>query len=487
MMDLSDIFHQTRDELFAWLSDLTDVQRKALKRAVYRADPVAFATQVLGVVPWSRQEEILQAVSEYARVAVRSGHKVSKSNSAAILALWWAYCNPNSRVVITAPTGRQVRAVVWRELGKIYGRARDQLGGRWNASPEKGLKLDNGSEIVGFSTDEPERIAGWSGPSMLFIVDEASGVDEAIYEAIEGNRAGGNAHLVLFGNPTRTSGTFYEAFTSALGRWHTLHISSEEAAAYQTDVRRVPGLASPEWIAEKRAEWFPGSRWDVRVCGDFPKSGDDAVLSLGLVEAALARWADTADEGALVIGVDVARFGDDETVIQPVRGKKALLPVVLNSLDGPNVAGHVLDAVRQLRRGGERPIIHVDVIGYGASVYDCLARLEEVRAVAVNVGQAASPAQDGRPDCTLLRDQLWFGLQQWLRDGGALPPDGKLQAELVAARYGFMATGAVRVEAKDKIKQRLKRSPDRADALALAVYAPPRALVGQFHSDWMSR
>jgi len=322
---------------------------------------------------------------------------------------------------------------------------------------------------------------------MLFIVDEASGVDEAIYEAIEGNRAGGQAHLVLFGNPTRTSGTFYEAFTSAADRWHTLHISSEEAAAFQTNVRRVPGLASPEWITEKRAEWFPGARWDVRVCGEFPKSGDDAVLSLGLVEAALGRWASMADEGTLVIGVDVARFGDDETVIQAVRGKKALLPVVLNSLDGPNIAGHLLDVVRQLRRGGERPTVHVDVIGYGASVYDYLARMDEVRAVAVNVGQAASPAQDGRPDCALLRDQLWFGLRKWLRDGGALPPDGKLQAELVAVRYGFMASGAVRVEPKDKIKQRLKRSPDRADALALAVYAPPRALVGQFHSDWMSR
>src|SRR5262249_50088317 len=160
-------------------------------------------------------------------------HKVSKSNSAAILALWWVSTKPDSRVVITAPTGRQVRSILWRELGKIYQRSRLPIGGRMSPSPEQGLKFPDGREVGGFSTDEPERIAGWSGPSMLFIVDEASGINEAIFDAVEGNRAGGGAHLVLFGNPTQTVGTFYEAFTSARERWHTLHISSEEAAEYQ--------------------------------------------------------------------------------------------------------------------------------------------------------------------------------------------------------------------------------------------------------------
>jgi phage terminase large subunit len=476
------------EELSRLLPRFTGPERELLERALRCTDPVVFAEQVLGIEPWVRQAEILRAVPQHPRIAVRSGHKVSKSNSAAILALWWVSTKRDSRVVITAPTGRQVRSILWRELTKVYQRARRPIGGRLSASPEQGLKFPDGREIVGFSTDEPERIAGWSGPSMLFIIDEASGVNESIFDAIEGNRAGGNAHVILFGNPTQTVGTFYEAFTSARELWHTLHISSEEAAEYQERVRRVPGLASRGWIEEKRAEWFPGARWDVRVRGNFPQSGDDVVIGLGLVEEAIARWHRTPEEGLLELGVDVARFGDDETVIQPRRGLKALPAVVLRSLDGPNVAGKVLEVVRQLRHPAERPRVKVDVIGYGASAFDCLVRSEEVEAMAINVGEAATVAsEDGQPEYGLLRDQLWFGVQQWLRAGGAIPRDSKLEAELVAAHYGFTATGAVKVEPKEKIKERLKRSPDRADALCLAVYTPPQAFVGRFESDWMSR
>lgn len=472
---------------------VAEAQRRAAAQPEamrWRSDPIAWASEVLGFRPWPRQAEILRAVADHPRVAVRSGHKTGKSTALATLALWWYDTRPGARVIITAPTGRQVRSILWREIRRLHGQARRQIAGRLSPTPDAGLQGADGREVVGFSTDEPERLAGWSGDGLLFLVDEASGVDEVLYEALEGNRAGGGAHLALFSNPTQTAGQFYRAFTDERERWYGMHVSSEEAAAFQRDVRIIPGLASQSWVDEKRAEWGEASPlYQVRVRGNFPSQGDNAVIGLALVEAARRRWMTTPDEGRLELGVDVARYGDDETVIQAVRGKRALQPIALRSLDSIEVANKVLEVVRTLRRApSDKPRVKVDVIGYGAGTYDFLARSAEVEAVAVNVGEGPTALlEDGEPDYALLRDQLWFGGREWLRAGGALPPDGKLESELVAPVYGFTAAGKRKVEAKDRTKERLGRSPDRADALLLAIYNPPaRTYVGTIDGDWMS-
>jgi hypothetical protein len=472
------------DSLLSWLVELskidlatlTEAERVTVSQAIEEyerqrdaLDPVNFATNVLDIKPWSKQSEILRAVDRYARVAVRSGHKIGKSTSAAILALWWMHRWPDGRVVMTAPTGRQVRIVLWREVTRLYRRARTPLGGELHKVPDQGLQYEDGREIVGFATDEPERIAGVSGAHVLYIVDEGSGVDEVIYEAIEGNRAGG-AKLVVFGNPTQTSGTFYNAFTSAKDKWHTIHVSSEDSPNV-TGECEIPGLATPDWVKEKLEEWGENSPlFQVRVSGNFPVQSENSVIGIGLVEAAARRYEDTLPDGPLEIGVDVARYGDDESVIWPCRGNKPLRPTVLNSMDNVEVAGKVMEVVRALRREGERPVVKVDVIGVGSGVCDILKRHRDIMVIEVNVGEAANVLPNGESGYNRLRDQLWFGVKEWLKAGGALPDDAKLHAELLAPKYGFTVTGHVKVESKEDIKKRLKRSPDRADALALAIY-----------------
>jgi len=436
-------------------------------------DPVVFAQRCLGITPWSKQAAILRAVAKHPRVAVRSGHKVGKSTSAAILALWWMVRHPDGRVVMTAPTGRQVRIVLWREVSRLYRTARPPLGGDLHKLPELGLVYEDGREIVGFSTDEPEKIAGVSGANVLYIVDEGSGVATDIFEAIEGSRAGG-AQLVVFGNPTMTSGVFFDAFTSAKDGWHTIHVSSEDSPNV-TGEANVPGLATRAWVEEKRTEWGEESPlFQVRVRGNFPTASENAVIGIELLEAAARRYPDTLDAGVLCIGVDVARFGDDETVIWPLRGTRALAPTVLHSMDTVQVAGEVLTIARALRRGNERPRIKVDVIGVGAGVADQLRTHDDLEVVDVNVGESSNVTAKDEPEYNRLRDQLWFGLKAWLKTGG-IPDDGKLHAELLAPRYGFTVDGKLKVEPKDETKKRLKRSPDRADALALAVYKAPAA------------
>jgi hypothetical protein len=465
-------------------ASLTDEEKIALGRALDEyeqaqrsQDPVEFSTNVLGIKPWSKQAHILRMIAKHDRVAVRSGHKVGKSTLASIAALWWMKRWTDGRVVMTAPTGRQVRIVLWREVTRLHKRALVSMGGTLHKLPELGLQYDDGREILGFATDEPERIAGVSGAHILYIVDEGSGVTEEIFEAIEGSRAGG-AKLLVLGNPTRTSGTFYNAFTSAADVWCHLHVSSEDSPNV-TGEANIPGLATPQWVEEKRQEWGEESPlYQVRVRGNFPTQAENAVMGLALVEAARERYEDTAEDGPLSIGVDVARFGDDETDIQPVRGYKALQATVLRSMDTVDVAGRALKVGRELARPGERPVFKVDVIGVGAGVADTL-RANGADVIDVNVGESANDDNYSR-----LRDELWFGLRDWLKDGGAIPDDGKLQADLLAPTYSFLPTGKIKVESKDEIKKRLSgRSPDRADGLALAVY-PGRGVAEFSDVQW---
>lgn len=439
-----------------------------------RRTPVEFAREVLGLRLWSRQEEILRASFDHPRVAVRSGHKIGKSTSAAALALWFAsdcVARPGARVVMTSSSSRQVRTILWRELRRLYRPVQERLGGELHKVPDAGLVWDDGREILGFSTDEPEKMAGLSGAHVLFIIDEASGVGEGIFEAIEGNRAGG-ARIVLFSNPTRTSGTFYEAFHSKRNFWCGLKVSSEEAARVTPP---IPGLATRAWVAEKLEEWGRESPiFQVRCSGDFPQQGERAVIALSVIEDARTRFDshDRSSASTLEVGVDVARFGDDQTVVALRRGVRALsLDTVANG-DGPDTAGRVLERVLRERKLDEAVRIKLDVIGVGASVHDALVRTAPsgVEVIAVNVAERATDDEH----FARLRDQLWFALRDWLRDG-ELPEDSKLEAELLAPEYTFDARGRYVVESKDETKKKLKRSPDRADALALAVFQPPRA------------
>lgn len=435
---------------------------------------MAFARDALGLRVWSRQAEILRAVAAHKRVAIRSGHKVSKSTTFVVLALWFIATRPRARVVMTSASYRQVRDILWKELRRVIGAApmpvlNEARGDTLATDPETGLQLRDGREVVGVSTNEPERIAGYSGPEMIFLLDEASGISEAVFEALEGNRAGG-ARIVLASNPTKTAGTYFDAFHRSAEFWHRIHISSEESPNVTGLEEPIPGLATRDWVDEKRREWGESSAlYQVRVRGNFPAQGERAVVALTDVVAAVERYDETLDDHEpLVLGLDVARFGDDESVLAARRGRRVLPLRAFSKLDGPDLAGRVLEAARELRRPGEVPVVAVDVIGVGASAFDVLVRSSEVRAVAVNVSEKATTE-----GYHALRDQLWGAVRDFLRGDGAIPDDARLQAELLAPEYAFDAQGRMKVESKEAMKKRLGRSPDRADAVALTIYQPP--------------
>jgi hypothetical protein len=435
------------------------------------------------------------AVVEHHRIAVRAGHKVGKSLIVAIAAYWWAVCIPAGCVVLISSTGRQVKLILWREIRALATRAKRI--GRLNLptvplDPGTGIKWEDGRYIVGFSTDDTVNMGGFSGPAMLFIVDEASGVTEAIFEAIEGNLAGGAedgqgaiAKLILTGNPTHVTGTFYEAFHKQQKLWKLFHISSAKTPNALCGRVVVPGLATRDYVERCKQKWgVDDPRYQVRVEGNFPQQNALSVIKLGIVEAAVERWRDdeararASEYGKhrLHLGVDVARFGDDDSVVAGRRGRFIVGIERCHGLDEYQIVAMVKhlcfgpDGLH--RKGEERPLVKVDVIGVGGGVATMLRYAKDpsgsplFQVVEVNVSEKALD-ETAYPN---QRSEMWFSTSKWL-ETGAIPEDDNLHDELIAPQYKFEGDRR-RVERKAEMKKRLGRSPDTADAVCLSIYTP---------------
>jgi hypothetical protein len=442
-------------------------RRRVRSFARYADDPVGFAVDILGLTMWDRLADILTALRDHDRVAIRAGRKVSKSTGIVAAALWHAFAR-DGKVIMTSASFPQVKGILWAELQTINDRAR--LFTDVPRDPNTGIATINGGAIQARTAAKRENMQGYSGQSAMYLIDEASGVERDIVEAIEGNVAGGGS-IVLTGNPTRMSGPFYDAFHGGRHVWTGLHISSRESPNVQQNRMVIPGLATTRFIEEAEARYGPDSPYvSVHVDGEFPASGTNNVIPLALAQAAEERWAATIPEGKLVLGVDPARSGGDETVVYPVRGLKAYPPISARNTDTYATVDLVLQAARALAVRGEKPRAHVDTIGIGAGVVDVLMHKHAsvIDTIPINVAEVSTSEQHRR-----LRDQVWFALRAWLDEGGAYPPDDFTREDLIAATYRFDERGRYMVVSKDELRETLGRSPDRADALGLAVYRPP--------------
>lgn len=461
---------------------LVDNTPSSLKNRWYNR-PDLFFQEVLGIWPWDRQYDILHDVTHYDRVAVRSGHKVSKSNTLSGLALWWLSTRERGRVPITSSTYLQVRKIIWHEVKKMRQNARTPLGGRFYEDPQSGYVFEDGREIFGFSTDKPEKAAGISGDQILYLIDEASGEIERTIDAIEGNLAGGGK-IVMFGNPTRTSGEFFNAFHTKRQFWKTLHIASTETPNYVHRKKIIPGLATYEWAEERLRMWGADSPiYAVRVGGNFPRQSDMAVVPLWLVEEAQRRYDEhTLGVGPMVIGVDVSYRGSDKSVVQPVKGFKMFKPDEYNLFnDGHQLAGHVQNRIRKLRAEGfishkDKAIVNVDLIGWGAACYEALKYSDQRNDVGYRVnGINVAEKADDETKYSNMRTQLTFAIADWLKDGGELIDHPILASELVAPEYVFDSRGRHKLrftKVEEAEAKNLGHSPDNRDALMLAIYNP---------------
>ena len=443
-------------------------------REAWQNDPVGFVRDKLEAKPWEKQEEILEAVRVHTRVAVRSCNGSGKTFIAAHAVLWWLMSFPDSLVITTAPTEHQVRDVLWREIRRVYHGNEHLIGGKLLRTT---LELDDKHYAQGLSTNTPERFQGFHEGHILFVVDEASGVREGIFEAIEGSMTSDHARMLLLGNPTALSGYFYEAFHRRRSLWQTIHISAHDTPNFREGKIVRPNLVTPKWVEDAKVNWGEDSpMYQIRVLGEFPSESEDTLISLKIIENAVENPAvdeddvqdgDPQDDVDVEIGVDVARFGSDRTVICVRRGDRVIDIASFTKKNTMETAGLVNEFVKQYAP----TCVRVDSIGVGAGVVDRLKELRVPGVSGINVARRATNPEH----FANLKAELYDGLRERFQQGRIrIPGNGKLISELASIRYSFSSSGQIRLEDKDELRGRGQPSPDMADALMLAFAHSPR-------------
>jgi phage terminase large subunit len=441
-------------------------------------DPTLFVLHYLKHYVWSTQNKMLRAVAKHKRVAVKACHSSSKTFTAAELALWWVARYTDGKVLITAPAFRQVSQQCWLEIHRAA---------RGSSFPfplskllQTEFRLSEQNFILGLTATGDTSFQGFHGGHVLIIVDEATGVDASIFEAIEGIAAGGQTHILLLGNPTVTSGPFYDAFTRNRAAWHCITIDAfdtpnlegltvEQLLALpdrELDQNPRPYLTTRRWVKERYAAWWNGSPensplWQSRVRAEFPSQSENALISLAWLESATRERQGEVE--ACYAGIDVAGPGSDETVACIV-SNGAILET--KAWSQPDPRGPVVEFLNRWR--DRLRLVRVDEggIGWGMMLY---IRDQKFPTEGINFGSSAR-----EPERFINRKaELYWELRERFRTGSISGlTDAEMTAQLASIRYELDGAGRVMVESKESMRKRGVHSPDRVESLILAIGPP---------------
>jgi len=437
---------------------------------LYKKDISLFAREQLHFDPDDWQEALFKDVVSHNRITVKSGQGVGKTGCESVIAIWFLSCFPYAKVIATAPTRRQLHDVLWSEIDKWRSKSPvlSQVL-KWTKTYIYMIGYEKRWFATARTATKPENMQGFHEDNMMFIVDEASGVPEPIMEAILGTLSGVNNKLLMCGNPTKTSGTFYDSHTAdrAIYRCHT--VNSENSK--RTNKENIAALA--------RKYGRESNVFRVRVLGEFPLQEDDVFIPLSLIEQATMLEPDET-VSKISLGVDVARYGDDETVIASKVGGNIALPTIRHGQNLMKTVGDIVILYRKLI--SENPdykgsiVCNIDDTGLGGGVTD---RLEEVKAEQkltrleiVPVNASAAPPKEGSEHYSDITTYMWATVRDLLEARALiLPNDNELVAQLSVRKYGIASSGKIVLESKKEMKKRDIDSPDRADAVALACFS----------------
>lgn len=449
----------------------------------FHSDPLSFVefaypwgepdrelAQEAGPRTWQRErlQEIGDAlaagadVAEAIQIAVASGHGIGKS----ALVSWvihWAICTrPDTRGVVTANTDGQLRTKTWAELGKWHRLliCRDWFEFTATAiySRQPGHDKTWRIDAVPWSEKNTEAFAGLhnKGGRVVVIFDEAGAIPDLIWEVTEGALTDADTEMLwlAFGNPTRINTRFHAAFGRLRHRWRTVQIDSREVEG--TNKAQIK-----KWEDDygEDSDFFR-----IRVRGVFPRASATQLIGTDVVEEAQRREVDDDRGEALRMGVDIARFGDDQSVIRFRKGRdaKTLEPITWRNRDTTFSANRIAQAIDLFKPHG----IFIDGGGVGGGVIDQL-RARGYRVIEVQFGAAANDSKK----YANRRIEMWDLMREWL-SRGAIDRDHELAADLCGPEYGFDKYDRLLLEAKEDMKSRSLASPDHGDALALTFAAP---------------
>lgn len=457
-----------------WLSDFLDESIP-----LWQENPEMFFKEVLRFEPDDWQREAANDLAHYPKVSIKSGQGVGKTGLEAAIFLWFITCFSQPRIVATAPTKQQLHDVLWSEISKWMSRSPllSQLL-KWTKTYVYMVGNEKRWFGVARTATKPENMQGFHEDNMLFIVDEASGVADPIMEAILGTLTGANNKLLMCGNPTKTSGTFYDSHTRdrALYKCHT--VSSADSA--RTNKENIESLV--------RKYGWESNVVRVRVRGEFPNQEDDVFISLSVIEQCGSKLYEL-EEGRgmqqIIFGVDVARFGDDETIIY--RNARGKLKLVKNRR-GQDLMQTVGDIVVQYKKAIKefpdykgRIYVNIDDTGLGGGVTDRLRevkreqKLHRLYVIPINAAEKietdTKAGKDAAEHYNNLTTHMWATIKELLENKEIeIENDDETFAQLSTRKYFLASNGKLELESKKEMKKRGLDSPDRADSAALSVY-----------------
>ncbi len=444
-------------------------------------DPVRFQWEFLGRKLWGKQQEICRAVATHRSVSVKGCHASGKTFCVSGLVPWWLLGEEGSVVLTISPTLRQVK-LMWNEIAIACAGAPI----RWPELTTTGLRLSNDNYAMGFSSSKGVNAQGFHGRRVLILTDESPGITAEVWDAIEGIRAGGDVRIAKLGNPTVSSGPFFDDFSRGRATTKTITISAfdtpnlagvsiEELLAMDehqlSEGNHLPFLAQRHWVKEKYLRWGPKNpRYVSRVLGEFPTQSEHAVFSLEWIEKAKREPAEAELARAkgmyLQFGIDVAGPGDDETAACARVGGIIIDRKSWSDKDPRGAVVRWLSGFRAhpLYRMGPA-VIDIVGIGYNFALHVADQGFE---VYGFNAGHAAVDTTQYLNQ----KSESYFRLREAYKDEQVshLPEalDEETEAQLCGVQYKELSNGRIQIEPKEDARKRGVASPDRAEAEVMA-------------------
>jgi len=436
----------------------------------WRLNPVRFIEDVLGVKLWSKQAQICNSVRDNPRTSVRSCSAVGKTGVSALIVLWFLCAFRPATVLTTGRSFRQVKEQLWREIRTRHAQSRRPIGGEIT---QVSLNLAEDWFALGFSTDESDRVTGYHNRHVLVIVDEASGVPEEVYGALDNPLSSGWTRQLIIGNPTQSVGKFRDSFTSAT--FNSFHISAFDTPNFTGEEGDFSFLISKEYVEAKKLEWGEDNPlYEVFIKGDFPSGETDRLIPFGAAELAINREIKPDKEEEYAMGIDTARFGEDENALYIRHGSRVIKSVFWKKSDTEASIGKIVHELKLLKEA-ETPcnIINIDE-GYNPGIVDGLKALK----YKVNGITFQSKAKNHKLFANVRAEMFW-NLADRFKAGTIDIPNDKVLLKQVTdiKKKPLDRQDKIIIESKEDMKARGLKSPDRADALALCFMNPvPRPL-----------
>lgn len=467
----------------------------------YADEPIYFVEDIIRVTPDQKQRDILRSLRDYPMTSVRSGHGVGKSAVESWAVIWFLCTRPFPKIPCTAPTQHQLYDILWAEISKwlrnnpelkndiIWTQQRVYM----NGYPEEWFAVPR-------TATNPEALQGFHAEHVLYIIDEASGVSDKVFEPVLGAMTGEDAKLLMMGNPTRLSGFFFDSHHKSRSEYSAMHIDGRDSQhVNQKFVQKIINMFG-----------LDSDVFRVRVAGQFPKSTPDSLIMMDWCEAATHLKPETV-RNRVDIGVDVARYGDDSSALYPVIDKVQSDGYELYHHNRTTeISGYVVQMIKRYAVECLNAVIRVkvDCDGLGVGVYDNLYDLTDqitdevwrdrcrregldpgngnqwnecqripqldLEIVECHFGAAGGKIDEDDPVEYSNSTGLMWGKIRKLLQAGALqiPDDDALISQLSNRRYIVNKDGKLELERKEAMKKRGLPSPDIADALALALYDP---------------